>query len=83
MICCLNTQQVAALEARVQDMNDRLAREQEDFLERLAIKDQEISSLHLSLEEQTAEYADLLDIKLRLDTEIAAYRKLLEQEEDR
>lgn len=46
-------------------------------------KDTEIIDLRQALDDQTKEYADLLDIKLRLDSEIEAYRKLLEGEEER
>ena len=46
-------------------------------------KDSQIAGLRLSLDEQMKEFAHLMDIKIRLDTEIAAYRKLLESEEDR
>ena len=59
------------------------AREQEEFLERLGLRDSEISDLRDTLNEQTEEYADLLEIKIKLDNEITAYRKLLEGEEER
>ena len=60
-----------------------MAREREEFRMRLAQKDDEIAELRLTLEEQMQEYSDLLDIKIRLDREIDAYRKLLESEETR
>ena len=60
-----------------------MAREREEFRLRLAQKDDEIAELRLTLEEQMQEYSDLLDIKIRLDREIDAYRKLLESEETR
>jgi len=53
------------------------------FEQRLLQKDTEIMDLRQSLDDQTKEYGDLLDVKLRLDSEIEAYRKLLESEEDR
>lgn len=60
-----------------------MSRERDEFRLRLAQKDDEIAELRLTLDEQSQEYADLLDIKIRLDREIAAYRKLLESEETR
>ncbi|XP_060062534.1 lamin Dm0-like [Ylistrum balloti] len=75
--------QNAAYEARIANLESQLARDQEEFLERIAQKDQEINDLRITLDEQTQEYADLLDIKIKLDNEIMAYRKLLEGEEER
>jgi len=60
-----------------------LLSEEEMFEQRLLQKDTEIMDLRQSLDDQTKEYGDLLDVKLRLDSEIEAYRKLLESEEDR
>ncbi len=53
------------------------------FEQRLLQRDTEIQGLREALSDQTQEYADLLDVKLRLDSEIEAYRKLLESEEER
>ncbi|XP_033749479.1 lamin Dm0-like [Pecten maximus] len=75
--------QNAAYEARISNLEAQLARDQEEFLNRIAQKDQDINDLRISLDEQTREYADLLDIKIKLDNEIMAYRKLLEGEEER
>lgn len=73
----------AAFRVRIEDLERQLEREREEFQSRLAYKDRELADLRITLEEQMAEYADLLDIKIRLDREIEAYRKLLESEEVR
>ena len=75
--------QSAGYDLRIRDLENQLAREREEFRLRLAQKDDELAELRLTLEEQMQEYSDLLDIKIRLDREIDAYRKLLESEETR
>ena len=65
------------------NLQTQLTREQEEYEERLAMKDQEISDLRATIEEQSQEYADILEVKIKLDNEIATYRKLLETEEER
>ena len=83
IIIIICTVQTAGYELRIQDLENQLAREREEFRLRLAQKDDELAELRLTLEEQMQEYSDLLDIKIRLDREIDAYRKLLESEETR
>uniref|UniRef100_A0A0B7AB85 LTD domain-containing protein n=1 Tax=Arion vulgaris TaxID=1028688 RepID=A0A0B7AB85_9EUPU len=70
-------------EARIHDLEKQLAREREDFRSRLQQRDFEITNLRTQVEDLEIEYANLLEIKIKLDREIEAYRKLLESEESR
>lgn len=67
----------------MKDLEERLRKEQEDHHAAVDARDAEVRRLRDALENQLAEYRDLLDMKIHLDTEIAAYRKLLESEETR
>lgn len=70
-------------EARIRDLESQLEHDRESFAEDIKQRDLEISELRSILDDQTKEYADLLEIKIKLDNEIMAYRKLLEGEEER
>ncbi|CAG5131734.1 unnamed protein product [Candidula unifasciata] len=70
-------------DARIRDLEKQLARERDDFRSRLQQRDEEINHLRVQLEDLEVEYANLLEIKIKLDREIEAYRKLLESEETR
>ncbi|XP_052831984.1 lamin-B1 isoform X1 [Octopus bimaculoides] len=69
--------------SRISELEGQLERESREFQMKISIKDEEIKDLRNKLADMTAESAELWSIKVKLDLELAAYRKLLEGEEER
>jgi len=70
-------------ESRIRDLEDKLRRERESHSIERDTLNNKIEKLVKEKEDLLKEYDDLMKVKIRLDVELEAYRKLLESEESR
>ncbi|TNN39556.1 Lamin-B1 [Liparis tanakae] len=68
---------------RVAELEAAMSQEKDKSRQLLAERDRDLAALRLQMQQQLDDYVQLLDVKLALDMEINAYRKLLEGEEER
>ncbi|XP_055512752.1 keratin, type I cytoskeletal 19-like [Leucoraja erinacea] len=70
----------SSLEANLQDTEEQYADQLLNLEDILSDRDAELSQIQMDMQRQSQDYTQLLDIKTRLEMEIAQYRRLLDGE---
>jgi lamin B len=74
---------ISSMETRIKELEEKLKKNAAKYEQDMADKDKELDAARKELGTLMLDYQELYDIKIGLDMEIEAYRKLLESEEKR